>query len=146
VFLDIDCVPVAEGAIERLLDYADQGELAGSVQRANHIENDNHLYVAPSCMALTRETYSKLGEVDFESTPRGDVGEELTYRAEESGVPVRLLWPVSSDDLVWNIVDGKRYGHGTTFEGGFWHAFQIRMPRHQDDFVRRCDTFLHNPT
>jgi hypothetical protein len=142
LFLDIDCVPVADGAIDRMFRGAEAGELAGSVQRSNHIQNNQHLYVAPSCMALSGETYRRLGQPDFESTPRGDVGEELTYEAEARGVSVRLLWPVSSEDFVWDLIDGKRYGHGTTFEGGFWHAFQIRFRQHQDDFIRRCEGFL----
>ena len=85
-----------------------------------------------------------MGNPEFASTKRGDVAEELTYAAEKAGVPVDLLWPVSSDDSIWALTGGKRYGHGTTYEGGFWHAFQIRLREHQAKFIARCATFLQD--
>ena len=44
VFLDIDCVPLNAMALSALADRAAEGKLAGCVQRANHIDNDAHLY------------------------------------------------------------------------------------------------------
>lgn len=140
--LDIDCIPIREGAVDAVFSRAERGALVGAAQRANHIDNNAHIYAAPYCLALTKATYRQLGEPRFDSTPRGDVAEELTYAAEQYNIPLELLWPLASDDDVWELTQGKRYGHATTYEEGFWHAFQIRFPEHQRAFVERCDQFL----
>lgn len=140
--LDIDCVPIRPGAIESVFARAERGHLVGAVQRADHIRNHDHLYAGPFCVALSQQTYASLGRPRFDSTARGDVGEELTYAAERAGVPVDLLWPTHSDDHIWHLVEGKTFGHGTTYEDSFWHAFQIRFTSHQRRFVHRCGVFL----
>ena len=143
VILDIDCVPIRAGAIEMLLDLAEAGNLAGASARSNHIQNNEHVYAGPYCMAFTMETYRRLGSPDFRETERGDVGEELTYIAESRGVPVKLVWAVSSEEEhIWDLKDGLRYGRGTTYEGGFWHAFMIRYMEHQRGFVARIERML----
>jgi len=144
LFLDIDCIPIRPGAIEGLLTMAEQGHLAGAAFRANHRDNGQHIYAGPFCLAVTREVYQRLGNTDFAPSRRGDVAEELTFAAEKVGVPIDLLWPVSSDDSIWALTGGKRYGHGTTYDGGFWHAFQIRLRKHQTEFVERCAAFLQD--
>jgi hypothetical protein len=141
VFLDIDCVPVRAGAVERLVAHAEAGRLAGAAQRASHIANGDHLYAGPFCVALSRDTYERLGRRPFTRTPRADVGEELTYVAEEHGVPVHFLWPTASDDHIWTLTPGRTFGHGTTYDGDFWHAFEVRLPSHHDKFVARCAEF-----
>jgi hypothetical protein len=140
--LDIDCVPVREGAIADVFDHVEQGCLVGAAQRAAHIDNGEHVYAGPFCLGIGKETYTALGCPRFDSTRRGDVGEELTFAAERLGVPVKLLWPTASDDEIWPLANGIRYGHGTTYDGAFWHAFQIRFPEHQKAFVARCEALL----
>jgi hypothetical protein len=142
VILDIDCVPVSATAIADLLTRAEAGALAGAVQRTNHKQNDAHLFVAPSCLAMTRETYDALGRPSFRKTQRGDVAEEVTYVAEQRSVPVDFLWPTHSEDAIWELRDGMRYGHGTTFEKAFWHAFEIRHPEHHRRFITHCEDIL----
>jgi hypothetical protein len=144
VILDIDCIPVSATAISDLLARAEAGALAGAVQRTLHKENDAHLFVAPSCLAITRETYDALGRPSVRKTQRGDVAEEVTFVAEARGVPVDFLWPSHSDDAIWELRDGKRYGHGTTFEHAFWHAFEIRYPEHHRRFIARCEDVLRS--
>jgi hypothetical protein len=140
--LDIDCIPIRDDAIAAVFDRVEQGHLVGAAQRAAHIDNSGHIYAGPFCMALSQRTYDALGRPRFDSTRRGDVGEELTYAAEQRGIPVDLMWPSSSDDAIWPLTDSIRYGHGTTYDDSFWHAFQIRFSEHQRDFVRRCAAFL----
>jgi hypothetical protein len=141
VFLDIDCVPLRNGAIERLVGHAESGSLAGASQCASHLRNANHLYVGPFCLALTRDTYDALGRRPFTRTSRADVGEELTFAAQEHGLPVHFLWPTASDDHIWQLSPGRTYGHGTTYDDDFWHAFEIRLPSHHEKFVARCAEF-----
>ena len=142
IVLDIDCVPVADGAIERLIDGAVAGKLIGTVACANHLANGRHVFIGPYGMALSRDLWERLGRPPCAATERGDVAEEFTYAAEAKGLPVEPLWPVASDDTIWELPNGIRYGHGTTYEGGLWHAFEIRHRDHQAAFIRRCEAFL----
>src|SRR5271157_3895271 len=78
VFLDIDCVPLSRKAFPYLEDKVmqDNGQgLAGIVQRANHLQNDKHLYVGPACMAFSKAYYKSIGSPSFIETARGDAGE-----------------------------------------------------------------------
>jgi len=59
LILDIDCIPLSEHSIDYYLEQAAAGKIIGNVQRSNHIENDQHLFAAPSAIALSRETFLK---------------------------------------------------------------------------------------
>ncbi len=142
LILDLDCVPLTPAAIPALAAKAKAGALAGCVQRANHIDNGAHLYVGPFCMALSRALWERLGRPSFEPTGRGDVGEELTYRCEEAGAPVELLWPSHVEAPCWDLTDGRQFGVNTEYEGAFLHTFNIRSPENQRRFIDRCRSIL----
>ena len=136
LFLDVDCIPLSKKAIEHYLERAACGVLIGNIQRSNHIENDQHVFAAPSALAISVETYLKLGCPSAAATRRGDVVEELTFRAEERGVPVEMVLPSRFDRAPvdcesWALKDGMPvYGCGTTYTDPqlgdlFWHCFQI---------------------
>jgi len=138
VVLDIDCIPLHADALPMLCGEAAQGRLVGAAQRANHIDNGGHLYAGPFCMAFTRDLWTRLGRPSFRETARGDVGEELTYRCEEEGVGVRLLWPTAVEVPLWPLRGEAVFGYGTEYESAFWHCFEIRDPRNQLRFTNRC--------
>ena len=142
LILDIDCVPLTRAAIPALAAKAAGGALAGCVQRANHIDNGAHLYVGPFCMALSRAMWERLGRPSFEPTGRGDVGEELTWRCEEAGAPVKLLWPSHVEAPCWDLTEGRQFGVNTEYEGAFLHTFNIRSPEYQQRFIDRCGAIL----
>lgn len=142
VVLDINCIPIADGALERLIEGAEAGKLIGATACANHLDNGRHLFVGPFAMALSTALHAKLGKPSCRATARGDVAEEFTYAAEALGEPIEFLWPVASDDHIWELPNGVRFGHGTTYEGGVWHAFEIRARVHQAAFIERCRSFL----
>ena len=137
VILDSDCIPLNADAITYLVDRASKGFLIGCAQRANHIENGRHVYVSPFCMALNAETYRRLGSPSFAETARGDVGEELTYRAEAAGVQTEMLWPTHCGKPMWDLTGGRRFGIGTTYERGVYHQFFARSGDGAD-FIRKC--------
>lgn len=143
LFLDIDCIPLHRRAIGELIELAEGGALAGAIQRTNHFDTGGHLFVAPSCMALTPKLYREIGEPSLLETPRGDTGEELTYIMEQHGRQAHFLWPTSVDgEPIWALTDTISFGRGTTFGGSFWHAFEIRDRIHQERFIRRCEEVL----
>jgi hypothetical protein len=142
LFLDIDCVPLTAAAIPALAASAEAGALAGCVQRANHIDNGAHLYVGAFCAAVSRPLWERIGRPSFQPTPRGDVGEELTYRCEAQGVPLAMLWPSRIEEPHWDLTDGRRFGVNTEYDGAFLHTFNIRSPPYQQRFVARCRAIL----
>jgi len=142
VILDIDCIPLTEWSIPSLAMHAACGELAGCVQRANHIANQGHLYVGAFCMAVTRRMWEELGRPSFQPTARGDVGEELTYRCEALQRPIHLMWPSSMENALWNLTENRAFGLNTEYDGAFLHTFRIRDPANQSKFVERCRRIL----
>lgn len=161
LFLDIDAVPLSDDAIDYFLEQAYLGKLIGNAQRSNHIDNNQHVFAAPSAMAFTIETYHKAGKPSLEPNYRGDVAEELTFRAEESKIPVELLMPIRYDaepvkfhwELdqrpYWTLADNMpNFGIGTTFgvdgKEMFWHMFQSFHLGQKERFEKKCKELLND--
>lgn len=161
MYLDIDCIPVHEDAIDYMFYKAYQGVLIGDAQRSNHIQNNQHVFCAPHNITFSAETYDKLGSPTFCPTVRGDVAEELTFKARENNIPIEILMPVRYDappirmnwepkDLppYWDLADGMpKYGIGTTFgdEGVdmFWHMYQSFFPGQLERFIKKCEEVIN---
>jgi len=163
LILDIDCVPLSDKAIDLYVEKAAQGRLIGNAQRSGHIENNQHMFAAPSALAISADTFVTIKKPSALETKRGDVAEEYTYNAEESQIvpvdlimpsrydapPIRMNWETNAEPF-WRLADGKpNYGIGTTFgdeEHGdlFWHNFQIFQPGQQERFWTKCESILTN--
>jgi hypothetical protein len=159
-FLDIDAVPLSETAIDLIIAAAAQGNLVGNIQRSGHIDNKQHVFAAPSCVALHKDVFTKIGMPSAVPNTRGDVCEEWTFKAEENNVPVVLLMPSKFDappirmdwekdaEPFWRLADNMpNYGIGTTFgddKGNdmFYHNFQIFHPGQQERFWTKCESLL----
>jgi hypothetical protein len=136
LWLDIDCVPTSK---EALIKMSHNDDFCGCVQRANHIDNDGHLYVSPFCMYLPLETYREIGEPDFRATSRADVGEELTYILEATDSHPSMSYPTHCVEPMWDLRDGIRFGLGTTYDNGFYHNFFSRDPKTAQMFITKCE-------
>jgi hypothetical protein len=145
IFLDIDCVPINSVALLFLESEATRSKLIGCAQRANHIDNNQHVYVGPFCCALNRTLWNDLGRPSFLPTSRGDVGEELTFACEETGKPFELLWPSSVEEPLWQLSEDREFGFGTEYDGLFWHLFAGRRQSAKERFVRKCEKILISP-
>jgi len=161
MFLDIDAVPVHDSALDYFFEQAYAGKVIGSAQRSNHIQNNQHIFCAPHNITLTFDTFSIIGKPSFQPNSRGDVSEEITFRAEESGVPVEILMPVRYDappirmdwepknsPPYWDLADGMpKYGIGTTFDKDgvdmFWHMYQSFYPGQTERFINKCEEILN---
>ena len=161
LILDIDCIPLSDKSIDYYLEQAAAGKIIGNIQRSNHIQNEQHVFAAPSAVALSRETYIKIGKPAALETQRSDVAEEYTWAAEVANVPVELIMPLSFDKAphkygweddqrpFWALKDGMPvYGIGTTFgteEHGplYYHNFQIGHEGNQEMFWARCEKALN---
>lgn len=160
IILDIDCIPVSENALEYYAQNALNGKLIGNAQRTNHLQNNQHVFAAPSASAISRETYVKIGVPSALETDRSDVLEEYTWAAEQANVSVEKVMPLRFDappqrydwekdqPPYWNLADGMpKYGMGTTYGDAdrgelFWHNFQIRMPGQEERFWNKCEEVL----
>jgi hypothetical protein len=160
LFLDIDCVPVNECAIDYMFKQAYAGKLIGDAQRSNHIENNQHVFAGAHNVCFSIETYNKIGRPSLEPTVRGDVAEELTFKSEESKIDIELLMPLkyeappfrmqweSNTEPFWRLADGMpHYGIGTTYglnDGNemFWHCWQSFYPGQQERFLNKCKELL----
>jgi hypothetical protein len=161
LFLDIDCIPLNENAIDYFVSRAFHGKLIGNAQRSGHIVNNNHVFAAPSAVALSVENFKKIGSPSALETKRGDVAEEYTYCAEQVGVELELILPTKYDRDVyrydweqdrrpyWTLENGlPNFGLGTSYgneEVGdmFWHNFQIRIPGQEEHFWEKCEDILN---
>jgi len=157
IFLDIDAVPVNEAALDMLAISAHNGNLVGNIQRSNHIKNDQHVFVAPSAMGISVNTFFTMGKPSALETSRADVAEEYTFAAEKSGiVPLDFYMPLRYDERPaecesWALKDGMPvYGRGTTFGINgeekvelFWHNFQSFHPGQQEKFWKKCESLLN---
>lgn len=151
--LDLDCIPLSADSIKKTFELAEAGALVGNIQRSNHIENDQHTYVASSCFTMTREFYEKMGKPSAGLTYRADTIEEYTYVCEERGLEVVKYMPSSYEGnphgqlTPWDLADGMpKYGIGTTFahdgQEMFYHLFESRYHGNIGKFIAKCDTIL----
>lgn len=165
IFLDIDCIPLCSESfthLEKVVNLHNGKALVGAVQRANHINNNRHLYVGPCCLAFSKSHYKKLGSPSFIETTRGDVAEELTYQWTEAGDKnnkfsfglhqysrdVNFLWPTSVHSPLWDLEYGFKFGLGTTYgiddKDLFYHSFNVRHPEMQQLFVDKCNSVIYS--
>ena len=163
-FLDVDALPLNDWVIDEYIAQASRGKLIGNIQRSNHIENNQHVFAAPSAVALSVDTFLSLGKPSAIPNQRSDVGEEYTWAAEKAGVPIILHMPLRFDAPPaecpsWALKDKMPvYGRGTTFGGNWWdgtevialdspsdmiwHNFQSFHPNQQERFIAKCDELL----
>lgn len=159
LILDIDCIPLSESAIDHMVQEAANGRLIGNAQRTNHLDNNQHVFAAPSASAVSRETFLKLGTPSALETYRSDVLEEYTWAAESAQIEVDLLMPLRYNKAperypwevnqppYWPLADGMPvYGMGTTYglgnDDAFYHNFQIRMAGQEERFWDKCNEVL----
>jgi hypothetical protein len=141
VFFDIDCIPLNADVIPYLISRASSDTLIGCAQRANHKNNNQHIYAGPYCLAFSSNLYNKIGRPNFAPTKRGDTAEELTYACEAHKIPIQLLWPTHVETPLWDLIDGKKFGPGTTYDKGIYHQFNSRLGDHLP-FVAKCKEVL----
>jgi hypothetical protein len=143
VVMDVDCIPLNMDAFLRLqMHHIDA--LVGCAQRANHLDNNYHVYAAPCCMAFAMETYEKYGRPTFCKGNYWDVGEMLTFVWQRKGEEVALLYSTSCEVPKWSLNEdfAQRYGLGTTYSGLFYHAFNITNPESQTRFMAKCKAIM----
>ena len=152
LILDIDCIPLCSEAIEYTFHMAYEGNLVGNIQRSNHYENNQHLFVAPSYICFTRNTFEEAGSPTLAFSKKYDVAELLSIGCRKNNIPIIFFMPTSSDSPnddgeYWNLKDGMpSYGIGTTFSIGNkhvnYHLFCSRFKQYNHFFINTCQQIL----
>ena len=145
LFVDNDCVPLSRSApIEAIRWAAQHRSFLGLAQASNHINNGVHVFAAPAFLAIARSAWMQLGQPSCRPTPRGDAAEELSWRADEEGLPYKAWYPTHfhhpSREGLWRMGNYGTYGIGSVFAERVFHLYQGRFADNVDLFVQVCSS------
>lgn len=141
LIVDIDCIALNAGIVERARLAAQEGRLFGCAQVANYLQ-DRSVYAAPMFMSISKATWERMGRPSAQSNAQQDVAQSLSRVARERGIAIELLQPTASLIPMWQL-DGERlFGIGTFYEGGVMHLFQSRHDRYTPLFRAICQDVL----
>lgn len=142
VLWDIDCIPLNTDIVNKAIAFADAGGIMGIAQKASHIPN-SIIYAGPAFLAFSIFEWHALGKPTFACTERSDCAGELTHKAREHGVEVRLLYPSHVQEPLWQLDGPIMFGKGTTFgKNDIYHAFYSRKGNIQP-FLDKCQEVLN---
>jgi hypothetical protein len=147
LFVDNDCVPIRPEAVFEAVHFAYSAEsFLGLAQASNHIGSGNHVFAAPSFLAVSRSAWVRLGRPSCCPNARADVAEELSWRAEESNLVYRAWYPThyhhASSDGPWRLGHYGYFGIGSVYADRVVHLYQGRLSDHVDLFVDICSRIL----
>lgn len=139
---DVDCIPLNQDAYVKAVLWALQNEGIYSIaQKPSHIPN-SIIYASPAFIVFSKKTYEALGSPRFACTERSDCAGELTHKAREKGVEVRLLYPSHVEIPMWQLDGPVMFGKGTTFgKNDIYHAFYSRKGN-VEPFLKKCEEVL----
>jgi hypothetical protein len=159
IHFDIDAIPLRMEVIREIYNkIKDKKTIWGIASQSNHIIKANgtkqHAYCNSAAFGLASDFWRKLGQPSFHHTDRGDVAEEITWRAQELGYSIDLVYPKSSETLTEeektkygvapfsDLDNGFRFGMGGTFSDMVYHATVQIVPRSTDLFVAKCEEVM----
>lgn len=146
VFFDADCVPIDKNKMLECIKHVQRTKtFLGITQVSNHIPPKTHIYAAPAFYVMAKSCWQQL-HTSFAESNRGDVAEEVTYRAEELNIRYRCLYPTTFErepvEGIWPLGNYGYYGVGTTFENTVYHLYQGRMGNNMQLFAERCEEIV----
>ncbi len=141
VLWDVDCIPLNADIVNMAVAFADRGGIMGVAQKASHIP-DSMIYAGPAFLAFSMQTWRGLNRPTVACTERADCAGELSYRAREQGIEVRMLYPSHVEEPLWQLDGPIKFGKGTTFgSNDIYHAFYSRK-RNANGFIKKCEEVL----
>jgi hypothetical protein len=136
--LDIDVIPLNSDIIPNAIKWCkDNIGIYAAAQRAVNI-NGSKKHAAPAFMVFSIKTFNLLGRTSFETTYRSDCGGELTHIANEKNIQIKYLYPSHVERPDFVLEDDIKFGMGTTYEGGIYHAFESRFTKNDHFFIKKC--------
>lgn len=129
-FLDVDCLPFNKKILEDAYQWAkDHDSFVGNAQNISHTQMKNHVYAAASCLIVSQKAWKNLGSPSLawfmQDNIQIDTAQILTLRADQIGMPYRLMYPQGWDEGEGFKLSGYgMYGPGTKYPAT-WHYFRI---------------------
>lgn len=147
--IEPDLIPLNQQIVAQAIEYVrTHDSMIGCAQTSNHIPPSTHIFASPAFFFISRACYERMGRPSFLENRRADVGEQVSYRAEQLGIRYRTLYPTAFEreprEGVWPLGSFGYYGVGTVFEDAIYHLFQGRFADNAELFVRRCDDVVHD--
>ncbi len=105
MFLDIDCLPLENNALNYFFERAYMGKIIGDAQRSNHIQND-YLSTESDCEKPKKGTGKKRHEKYLKDNRLVDIDEMIDTRAKLNAFIQRIL---IHKDLLLKIRDQRNY-------------------------------------
>ena len=149
LFIDNDCVPIyKEAVVDAITWAAKNNSFLGIAQASNHINNGRHVFAAPAFLAIATNAWRDLGKPSLKANSRGDVAEELSWRAEEKGITYRAWYPSHfsrpAQEGIWRLSNYGIYGVGTVFAEKVFHLYQGRLDTNLQLFREACEKICQN--
>ena len=142
ILMDIDCIPLNKNVIKDARDWAlNNLGLYSVAQNPNHIPNAVD-YASPAFIAFSKKTYEELGNPSFQQTQKWDVGGELTHRAIEKNMTIKLMYPSEVEIPKWKLANGSMFGIGTTYDNKVYHHFESRKFNHSNIMNSKIKSIL----
>ena len=149
-FLDIDCLPHNYVVIRNSYDWVRQNNsFIGNAQNISHTVMRNHIYAAASFLIVSKNAWELLDKPDFRwgmfNNIQIDTAQVLTIRADQIGLPYRLMFPVGFDEgPAWELGSYGLYGVGTHYPAT-WHYTRISKFKSQvpELFLNRAEQILN---
>lgn len=121
MLLELDAIPLNHTVLDLFFQTAAMGHLVGVAQRATHVGPE--IYASPAAAALRTDLYQKIGSPSAIGFKYADTFQMITRQARVMGVPVSLYMPKHVETEQWYIDEHTKFGFGTTYECGIFHAF-----------------------
>jgi glycosyltransferase involved in cell wall biosynthesis len=130
---DVDAIPTTSEIP------TDPKKLCGIAQQAHHIEG-KPIYVGVAYITFTETMWKKWGKPSFAPTETNDTGGEVTLAAG-GFEKCKSIWPLHVVQPKWDLGENSTFGLGTTYQGGIYHAFEVRLNNGQM-FIEKCKEVL----
>jgi len=127
IVCDVDAFPLNRTAFVAFIDLVRAGSVVGLEQVCNHLGKSDS-YAGPMFLGCTQQTYAATGRPSLAPTGDLDVGQSLTYAAQENGLPVEMIAPQFAIQPKWPLGNRGVFGIGTFYgELDFFHLFESRI-------------------
>lgn len=162
VMWENDSIPLRSDYLEIIYDkIKDKSTVMGSAQQSNHKKKWDGTYNHPYCatpLCISKKLYEKLGKPTLDHhVPRSDTYEEVSFKAEELGYNICIVWPrhtvgLSESEMKElscptnkSLIGQDRYGgYGTTSGDNLWyHQYFSPVGSHAKMFIDKCKEVLN---
>jgi|GEM_PF-1733333 len=153
-FLDVDCLPHNGRILTEAYEWAKANKsFIGNAQNISHTVMRNRLYAAASMLIISKAAWIELDKPSFswfmdERDRQIDTAQLVTLRADDVGLPYRLMFPIGFDEAGgWQLGSYGRYGKGTLYPAT-WHYFRISALKSEipELWRRRVGNILNDET